>query len=465
VPDTTTTGTWTISSLNVSASATLTVVLTVDGTATHASIVSDTATIVSAGEVLVQTEDDIVSLSTSVLARDFGDAPDDYGTLADSNGASHNLGSGLKLGASLDSEGTGRPSVAANGDDTDLLGDDEDGVVFSSTLVPRTTAAITVNASAAAKLDAWIDFNRNGIFETGEAIATNLSVAAGANTLNVVVPETAVAGTSYARFRLSSSGSLTPTGNAADGEVEDYALTIVSPAPSSSQIVEDPQHPGHTLLLVNGSALSDAIIVQPVPGQPGQIRVVFPGIIQGPYAVGSFERIEVFGHAGSDAIVIDASIVVPATLHGDDGNDSIVGGSGNDLLYGDAGIDSLSGGAGNDVVHGGNDADYLYGGVGDDVLIGGAGQDWLFGDGGDDILIGSSGPSSQAQLLAIQATWSSGLTFSQRTTDLSSALNSSTVTDDLVIDFIYGSTGSDWQIDYQLRDMFLDYLATADKKN
>lgn len=110
--------------------------------------------------------------------------------------------------------------------------------------------------------------------------------------------------------------------------------------------------------------------------------------------------------AVSDSIVVDASIVQPATIFAGDGNDSVVSGSGNDLIFGEAGIDSLMGGAGNDSIVGGNDADYLYGGLGNDVLIGGNGADWLFGEGGDDILIGSNGPSTQSALLAIQAIWS-----------------------------------------------------------
>jgi hypothetical protein len=53
----------------------------------------------------------------------------------------------------------------------------------------------------------------------------------------------------------------------------------------------------------------------------------------------------------------------------------------------------------------------------------------------------------------------------QRALALASRLNPTTVTDDGVADYIYGSVGSDWQIDYQLRDYFFDYLASQDRKN
>ncbi len=43
------------------------------------------------------------------------------------------------------------------------------------------------------------------------------------------MPASAVPGETYARFRCSSSGGLLPTGVAADGEVEDYLVTIVDP--------------------------------------------------------------------------------------------------------------------------------------------------------------------------------------------------------------------------------------------
>jgi serralysin len=65
-------------------------------------------------------------------------------------------------------------------------------------------------------------------------------------------------------------------------------------------------------------------------------------------------------------------------INGLDGNDSIIGASGNDTLaggndndhlYGMSGSDKLDGGAGNDVLLGGADADRLTGGAGSDVFV------------------------------------------------------------------------------------------------
>ncbi|MEZ4942952.1 MAG: Calx-beta domain-containing protein [Saprospiraceae bacterium] len=160
---------------------------------------------------------------------DFGDAPDPtYPTLLASNGARHN-GSNLKLGNLNDGDSNGQPTATANGDDTDADGDDEDGVALPATLVTNTMADITVNASGAGRLDAWVDFNANGSFaDPGEQIFASQIVAAGNNPLNFNVPPGAVPGNTFARFRLSSAGGLSFTGLAPDGEVEDYQVGIVN---------------------------------------------------------------------------------------------------------------------------------------------------------------------------------------------------------------------------------------------
>lgn len=82
---------------------------------------------------------------------------------------------------------------------------------------------------------------------------------------------------------------------------------------------------------------------------------------------------EIHGGGGADDIYGDAGYAPDATFIG-----------GNDRLYGDAGADSLSGGAGNDYLDGGADSDYLQGGLGNDTERGGAGQDSIYGGNGID---------------------------------------------------------------------------------
>ncbi|HSK74979.1 MAG TPA: IPTL-CTERM sorting domain-containing protein, partial [Thermoanaerobaculia bacterium] len=170
-----------------------------------------------------------------ILGTDFGDAPASYGTDG-AGAASHAIDplTTLFLGACVDTEADGQPNAAANGDDvtagTSRVGncfDDEDGVAFGGALLACQTGSVTITASAAGELDGFLDWSADGDFDdAGEQIFTGQSLAAGANPLTFPIPCTAVTGGTYARFRLSSSGSPGPTGAAADGEVEDYLVNV-----------------------------------------------------------------------------------------------------------------------------------------------------------------------------------------------------------------------------------------------
>jgi hypothetical protein len=79
------------------------------------------------------------------------------------------------------------------------------------------------------------------------------------------------------------------------------------------------------------------------------------------------------------------------TINGGDGNDDLDGGNGNDIMTAGAGNDSLSGGNGDDVMSGGADNDSLSGGNGNDAMDGGAGDDNLSGGNGNDVIVGGAG--------------------------------------------------------------------------
>ena len=173
---------------------------------------------------------------------DYGDAPDpSYPSLTATNGARHQLGTGVFLGSCVDEDpgfmAAGGPLIGeATKDDTSngsvtygncVNPDDEDGVTIGAVEIGSATASIDVVASAACKLNAWLDWNRDGNWSgPAENVLANVQLAAGTNTLTIDVAPFATEGDTYARFRCSSLGNDGITGEAADGEVEDYKLTI-----------------------------------------------------------------------------------------------------------------------------------------------------------------------------------------------------------------------------------------------
>src|SRR5688572_9932762 len=76
--------------------------------------------------------------------------------------------------------------------------------------------------------------------------------------------------------------------------------------------------------------------------------------------------------------------VGPASINGNDGNDTLTGSIGDDLLIGANGNDVINGGGGNDSLQGGDNNDKLTGGDGNDTLQGGAGKDAMVGGKGSD---------------------------------------------------------------------------------
>ncbi len=168
------------------------------------------------------------------------------------------------------SESPLRPaSVTSTGGTVLVSADDENGVVFTSSTNPAgvlnrgVALPIEVSVTGAGILEAWIDFNADGDWDDpGEQVipmsesatlaarraelcpvnlvdaATNIFADTGGvstRTFCIVVPATTPVPPgpvqTYARFRVSREGDLTPTGLALSGEVEDYALTLLPGTP------------------------------------------------------------------------------------------------------------------------------------------------------------------------------------------------------------------------------------------
>ncbi|MCB9129702.1 MAG: hypothetical protein H6647_02075 [Anaerolineales bacterium] len=222
-----------------------------------------------------EVEDYTVSILAGNTTNDWGDAPDtgagtstgNYQTQGSDNGAHHVMNSNVYLGACVDSEANGQPNAAATGDDTGaasgfgattygscaVANDDEDGMTIPTLLAGQTAQLVASRlAPTACYLNGWIDFNADGDWnDTGEQVATNLLLAAGANNLAVSVPGSATNGTTYARFRCSTQQNLAPVGAASDGEVEDYMVTVTGAAVDWGDL---PDGPYPTLLANNGAA-------------------------------------------------------------------------------------------------------------------------------------------------------------------------------------------------------------------
>jgi hypothetical protein len=224
--------------------------------------------------------DPMLKLVATVDDFDWGDAPDGpYPTLKASAGANHILlPTGPFMGALVDAENDGQPSLGADGDDLNPAGkpDDEDGVAFVSSLIPGQVATIKVDMTAspaACTLSAWVDFNIANawsdpldqlVFQTcptctpavPPATPNPVLPAGQVHTLTFNVPGGATLGTTYARFRCTTAGPLPPTGTAPNGEVEDYQVVISEEsldwgdAPNSYGTLASSNGPRHVLLPV-----------------------------------------------------------------------------------------------------------------------------------------------------------------------------------------------------------------------
>jgi hypothetical protein len=181
----------------------------------------------------------LVITGRAVADMDYGDAPDPtYPTLLASDGARHTVVPGVHLGSGVDVEADGQPDATATGDDNDGT-DDEDGVVFTSTLIQGDVATVEVTASVAGALNAWLDFNSDGDWDDrGEQIFTDASLTPGLNTLAFVVPDDAVPGQTFSRWRFSTVRGLSVTGDASDGEVEDHLVRIETAGTATAPPIE-----------------------------------------------------------------------------------------------------------------------------------------------------------------------------------------------------------------------------------
>ena len=181
---------------------------------------------------------EVEDYALAIINIDYADAPASYGI------PSHAITGSLKLGTNApDSENAAQPNATATGDDATGI-DDEDGISSLPSLVLGISSysipAANISATGTGRLHAWIDFNNNGVFTADEYTSVVVTAGTLAGALNWSGITVNTLGTSYLRLRFTSD-TLTDTlattalderatAYAADGEVEDYALTIINNA-------------------------------------------------------------------------------------------------------------------------------------------------------------------------------------------------------------------------------------------
>ena len=353
-----------------------------------------------------------------LLVEDYGDAPDTadptrpeipigYPTRLGDNGARHRTVTGIRLGNANDGEADGFPSTEADGDDDDNLYD-EDGILFQDGFLavavrpePRAPGGLAFRygigqgmsgtvlplASVQGKLDAWIDFNRDGDWEDpGEQIFDSEDVQPDPDftPLTFTVPNDADPGYTFARFRFSQAGNLGFDGLAPNGEVEDYLLQILQPQAVTTSADTGPGSLREALasaiaagvpaiidLNIPGKQAATISLQSPLPAVTAPVVIRGAGTVLDGSAAGS----------GADGLVLaaDGSVVTGLAVQGFSGHGLVLNADGTLLqdntitANGDDGIrvlgtantllgNGLSGNGGLGIDHGGdgptpNDAD------------------------------------------------------------------------------------------------------------
>jgi GEVED domain/Secretion system C-terminal sorting domain len=167
---------------------------------------------------------------------DFGDAPASYDPDPLSP-AVHEKDTAIRIGATWDREWLKTSSVPANAD-----GADEDGLIGAVPIFSPTSnnylAQVSVynNTGGNATLIAWLDFNGNGVFDSGEACQAPAVITSMVSMQNRYLywpsaPTLLTAGSfTYLRIRLvrASSGmtNANATGYYENGETEDYRVLV-----------------------------------------------------------------------------------------------------------------------------------------------------------------------------------------------------------------------------------------------
>ncbi|GAB3283308.1 hypothetical protein GCM10027347_60040 [Larkinella harenae] len=184
-----------------------------------------------------------------------------------------------------DGEADGQPTgTQANGDDTNGV-DDEDGLASAPPILVQCsdvyslTVAVHNTTGQTAYLRGWVDFNRNGTFDTGEFTSVNIPYdSTNASTVATLTWGNlgtlgVLAGQSYIRLRVSTTNFVSPTGTLNNGEVEDYPVTILPPI-SFAAVATD----------ASSCSVADGSITLTATGSTGSYEYSLDGVTYTPFA-------------------------------------------------------------------------------------------------------------------------------------------------------------------------------------
>ncbi|HET6249464.1 MAG TPA: hypothetical protein VFE47_17365 [Tepidisphaeraceae bacterium] len=204
----------------------------------------------------------------------------------------------------------------------------------------------------------------------------------------------AVPGATIAAIAPGAAVRVTPAAKTPPGAPVANAPVAPPPAhlPTAPDAKPTPKPPAGTIATIDaagvvhaeGTPRNDYIEITLDAGDPSKLDVIINGTVA-QFPLASVTGIVAAGGPGNDTIEVselNGAIDLPATLTGGPGNDTLVGGSGNDSLNGGPGNDLLAGQAGNDTLTGGPGNDTLMGGSGNNSIDGGPGNNDIPANGG-----------------------------------------------------------------------------------